>query len=283
MGISRAKIFFYRLKPQGSKGWQQRDIIPIVNKAFEVSFARVDKVKHAIAERGWGPLNRVLLLHPDIQASKKREEEKQQEEEEQKEEEEETTTGTTSAATVTTINISEGAGSAFMDKLVASQLKNKGRLAKLAEERKRDEERTGLHNKLQDMTKISSGTLAAKGHFSLDVNVRDAIARSVAAKEAKEQNAKSKRDEKDKKAEEKYRRVKAKEATGSYLTLDDLKSLCRWERSEADPTNISTMKAAEIRPLYAEIKLRRSTNLDAAPVLPRPLTLDLDDDSSDEE
>ena len=33
------------------------DIIPLVNKAWDVSFARVEKNKKAIYERGWFPFN----------------------------------------------------------------------------------------------------------------------------------------------------------------------------------------------------------------------------------
>ena len=43
------------------------DIIPLVNIAWELSFARVNLNKKAIAERGWGPLNRNLLLYKEIQ------------------------------------------------------------------------------------------------------------------------------------------------------------------------------------------------------------------------
>ena len=43
------------------------DIIPLVNIAWEKSFARVAMNKNAIAERGWYPLNRNLLLYREIQ------------------------------------------------------------------------------------------------------------------------------------------------------------------------------------------------------------------------
>jgi len=48
---------------------QPTDIIPLVNKAWDASFARVDSNKKAIAERGWFPYNRALLLHPDIRST----------------------------------------------------------------------------------------------------------------------------------------------------------------------------------------------------------------------
>ena len=43
------------------------DVIPLVNVAWSASFSRIDKNKKAIAERGWGPCNRNLLLYNDIQ------------------------------------------------------------------------------------------------------------------------------------------------------------------------------------------------------------------------
>ena len=43
------------------------DVIPLVNEAWKASFDRVDKNKKAIAERGWGPCNRNLLLYKEIQ------------------------------------------------------------------------------------------------------------------------------------------------------------------------------------------------------------------------
>ena len=46
------------------------DIIPIVNYAWKRSFNNVSNNLKAIADRGWGPLNRVLLSHPEIISSK---------------------------------------------------------------------------------------------------------------------------------------------------------------------------------------------------------------------
>jgi hypothetical protein len=46
----------------------KQDIMWIVRYAWEKSFARIQTNKHAIAERGWGPLNYVLLDHPELKA-----------------------------------------------------------------------------------------------------------------------------------------------------------------------------------------------------------------------
>ena len=45
------------------------DIIPIVNYAWDRSFAKVESNRHAISERGWLPYNRHILLHKDLRPS----------------------------------------------------------------------------------------------------------------------------------------------------------------------------------------------------------------------
>jgi hypothetical protein len=51
---------------------ERSDIVRIVNIAWQKSFARVDTNLKAIAERGWGTLNCVLLDHPELQETKDR-------------------------------------------------------------------------------------------------------------------------------------------------------------------------------------------------------------------
>ena len=46
------------------------DVIPLTNKAFKYSFARKDCNKRAIGRRGWNPLNRALLCHPEVLKAK---------------------------------------------------------------------------------------------------------------------------------------------------------------------------------------------------------------------
>ena len=45
------------------------DIIPLINKAWNDSFARILKNKNAIAERGWYPLNRNILLNEELRST----------------------------------------------------------------------------------------------------------------------------------------------------------------------------------------------------------------------
>jgi hypothetical protein len=49
---------------------RQSDIVPVVNTAWKQSFARVPSNKRAISRRGWQPLNRGLLKHPEVLKTK---------------------------------------------------------------------------------------------------------------------------------------------------------------------------------------------------------------------
>jgi hypothetical protein len=71
MGVTRTEKAIYNAKPDRLKGkWKMTDIIPIVNGAFPTSFGQVDKLKKAIADRGWGLLNCALLQHPEVVKTK---------------------------------------------------------------------------------------------------------------------------------------------------------------------------------------------------------------------
>ena len=48
------------------------DIVRIVHEAWKLSFARIDTNKRAIAARGWGPLNYIILDHPEWQDTRDR-------------------------------------------------------------------------------------------------------------------------------------------------------------------------------------------------------------------
>ena len=52
------------------EGIVDTDLMPIINSAWKRSFGRVDKNRNAICDRGWYPLNKALLLDPDIIATR---------------------------------------------------------------------------------------------------------------------------------------------------------------------------------------------------------------------
>ena len=69
MAITKAKRELLDKKEAARLPYQieKRDILTLVNAAWEQSFAMVKSNTNAISERGWGPLNYNVLLHPEIQ------------------------------------------------------------------------------------------------------------------------------------------------------------------------------------------------------------------------
>ena len=71
VAISQAKIDLVSKKETMSLPavLEPTDMIPLINSAWKKSFARVRHNKKAIADRGWFPYNRNLLLHPDLRST----------------------------------------------------------------------------------------------------------------------------------------------------------------------------------------------------------------------
>jgi hypothetical protein len=72
MATTRQKRILVRFKiAMGmSLNIKPTDVVPVCNKAWPQSFARVQPNKRAISRRGWNPLNRGLLKHPDVLKTK---------------------------------------------------------------------------------------------------------------------------------------------------------------------------------------------------------------------
>jgi len=72
MAITKSKQNLLELKDSmglQNDGMVDTDLMPLINEAWEKSFARVDKNRNAIADRGWNPLNKALLLDPTLRST----------------------------------------------------------------------------------------------------------------------------------------------------------------------------------------------------------------------
>jgi hypothetical protein len=58
---------FSEIKAEGgNNNVEMCDIIPLVTHAWSHNFGKASNAKNAITQRGWGPLNIILLDHPDV-------------------------------------------------------------------------------------------------------------------------------------------------------------------------------------------------------------------------
>jgi hypothetical protein len=66
----KRKLSQFRISMGMQVNIRPSDIVPIVNNAWQQSFARVPTNKRAISRRGWHPLNRGLLKSPEVLKTK---------------------------------------------------------------------------------------------------------------------------------------------------------------------------------------------------------------------
>ena len=66
---AKQKLLEYKVNKCMPGTLEATDMIPLINKAWEHSFARELTNKKAITERGWNPLNYNLLTYPEIRAT----------------------------------------------------------------------------------------------------------------------------------------------------------------------------------------------------------------------
>ena len=71
IAFTKAKqdLLKFKIKKMTDSSLRPTDLIPLINIAWNASFARKDTNKKAIAARGWNPLNYHLLMDPDLRAT----------------------------------------------------------------------------------------------------------------------------------------------------------------------------------------------------------------------
>ena len=70
MAQTKAKLNMLETREKLGLGeLQSTDLMPIINYAWNCSFARRDKNKNAISDRGWNPLDWKLLTDNDLRAT----------------------------------------------------------------------------------------------------------------------------------------------------------------------------------------------------------------------
>lgn len=180
--LTKAKRQFYELKREMGKQFDSCDIIPLINACFDGSFRNATSCRKAIAERGWFPLNYVLLDHPllakqsaqvtaTVSTSSSSE-----------------VTGTTNihllfpmiekqhpTADIMKLNTSIGAAATATELLVADNIKN-DRYMKNYSQRKRDLNLladTGA--RLRSIARVASGPLATIKEYHLSIDLRNMV------------------------------------------------------------------------------------------------------------
>ena len=240
------------------------EIVIIVNLAWQRSFARVAYNKDAIAARGWGPLTRNLLDHPEILATKEADHVPQQ-----IEEQDEPTDSQNSI--VSTLNF----GSGLSNTVMVDILQNIDRDNIRAQIRQNQEAGKQALEVLKQCKKLSAGTVFKSGRAWLGPEVLEAqLHRSRNKKQKEKELARKKVGEKEKRKQA-YLKVSSEIAglEESKWSVSQLKSLVNYKRRKTDSWQQPKTRA-DLLNKWAEIKHRET---------PPPSPVRDEDDSRDED
>ena len=251
ISMTKAKMDLLELKEKKcmNQNHSVTDIIPLINKSWSSSFSRIDKNQKAIADRGWFPLNRNLLMMPEIRATMTANERqietgsssiilpnkspavKQQVSATSVPESEtlHSTTNNTDTSTITmtssdttkpapSLNFNTGTASFVLDAIVQHE-----DLQKARERIKREQEDgKSVSEKLKKSTKITAGIIWKCGTNHLGKNILDVMKQDQVKKYQAEK-------EKIQKAESAYLKMKHESdaliATGKAISQFNLKEL----------------------------------------------------------
>jgi len=144
------------------------DVIPLVNKAWDCSFGDPSKVRKALADRGWNPLNRALLANPDVMA---------------------TMDAKDKETDVVQLNVDMEKAAKLIDDLKYRQNRQEARRRGTENKRKATE----AQNNLERAKKLTAGKLVRNGHHALNEDVLSSIRAHNRGKREEEEQAKQKR------------------------------------------------------------------------------------------
>ena len=184
IAITKIKQEIMRIRTR--KNFVMTDVVPIVSRAFAQSFAEVEGNQHAIALRGWFPLNYNLLLHPDILKTKGEGEKAGVcfvfEPTDDAEQQTETTVATSSVAHARPeeLNLKTPSVMSALETILEKQELRKELDANVRKKRERDHEQESNHQALKKATRVTSGSLVATGTHLLNDTVSLVLAKHEA-------------------------------------------------------------------------------------------------------
>lgn len=257
--LTKAKKNFFNIKREIGKNFNHTDIIPLVNAAFSQSYGNSIGARKAIIERGWGPLNYILLEHEQLLKTKINEETG---------EPEVNLPINQNIVNLTTVNMTEGnALCNATDLLLIERSKQKGYREKLVKRKREIASKKTALEKLMLIGKLSSGTMAAGGMYHLCENVNEVVTVDFTGKQTEIVQLKQRKDERHNNAVSLYYNAKDKLNTQGEekLTAPDIRYLLKHHIKKNDSP--LRLKAGDLREQWNRRKQRLVT--EAPPYMKR--------------
>jgi hypothetical protein len=226
---------FKRTKGATDIAFTSTDIIPLVNVAWQASFANYKNSRKALAKRGWNPLNRFLLTDPLILQT-------------QRQSTERVNGG---------LNFDNGPAADILDKIAAN------RDQQAAKERRLAQNREALDNKAiyQRARKLTSGAMVGAGEYHLGNDLLEHAQKHAAVRAADVASKVERKVQRAIKLCEDAAAVRLKER--SNWNGADLRKMCAYKKGKND--RIPKGKA-DLEAFYETIK--DNTSPDKPPPMP---------------
>ena len=238
--LARLKqLYFSKRSTLGQQSFEMSDIVPLVRRAWEQSFAIQTNAKKAIAERGWGPLNYVCLDHPDVRKTVKANGEAVS-----------SGSGTTNLVIdVSSFNSESGYAGAITESIIALHLKDDKRKQTLLEKKTKIDTIRDDAEKIKALCKSipSSGVLGGVGYFSFSKSLSAVV---QGEKKRKQEEEAMKIQTKKKKSSinvGKYLSARTKVLTNKLpLTVAEYKALIKYHKKKNEPNIPSKLTDLQI-------------------------------------
>jgi hypothetical protein len=242
MNLTKAKREYIRLKPLNKRKFSPTDCIPLINSAWERSFAKVEYAKKAILQRGWNPLNYVLLDHPKLIPLPPDKQQPLPDEIGNQNVDVDvnntTTISTTDAPTAVNtdntnnsnnlldnIYINGPVSNSYMDELLEKQALREGQKRKIEEKKQAQQTHQDLLDRLAGLGRITSGKLADTNHYHLCHNLYDEMGRRIGNEKEKQQECQQKRLKVQAKQTDNFRKSYQKFISNQPLAVADMRNL----------------------------------------------------------
>jgi hypothetical protein len=215
--LTKIKRKFFEIKSaRGRQSFEMTDIIPLVMHAWSKSFGIVENAKKAIAQRGWGPLNYVLLDHPDVRNNTRNDSVQHEHRYGDSEE---------SSFDVSTVNTSKGFAGVMLGKIFTEHMRSTSRIEAMNEKKRKISEASRSIDKLKMLTRISSGSLAGVGQYHITSDVKDIVKEDHLIKKRKEEEKETRKKNKIEIERATYFASVMKFRSKQTLTSKDIKSM----------------------------------------------------------
>jgi hypothetical protein len=228
----------------------KKDIVDLVARAWDDSFARILTNKKAVADHGWSPLNYNCLLHPEICGTRKealcetnssRESEGEQEQDLPTTPVVESTTIAPAAATISPddLNLSKGVAGSLVDSIVEVRNRDDARNGNNLQENRRKTKQTA-QDAIDAMKRYSAGLHVASGRYLLGPQELSAFQQKKRHQEEQESERQEKKIQEFFAMKNKVLTIRALNKAHEQLNVAQLRTMVQWFKAVDDlpiPTN----------------------------------------------